>query len=379
MPTGDHSMKKYDEELEAIRSRVLQMGGLVESQVRTALDAFETADQKLAQQAIDADKRVNELEMDVDQMVNYVIARRQPTAGDLRMITGVAKVITDLERIGDEASKIARAVKWLHEKHDQSRLNRIPDIKYSGEAVASMLRRALDAFARMDRSCGCLDHQGRSGHRRSISRGLAATDHVHDGRSAHDFGVARLCLGCQGDRAHRRSRKERRRARDLHLAGLGRAPSVAGRRRSASAAACTAHERMSSVHPGDRRRACDPGAGRLHLHDAGLYGATCRFGRRGRDAIDRELPDMVLLDWMLPDKPGIELLKDLRAHERTKVMPVIMLTAKGNEADKVIGLDTGADDYVVKPFSPRELVSRMRAVSGGAHPSTVGRRWNMAH
>ena len=126
------------------------MGGLVESQVRTALDAFERADLTLAQQAIDADKRVNELETGVDQMVNYVIARRQPTAGDLRMITGVAKVITDLERVGDEACKIARAVKWLHEKHDNSRLNRIPDIKYSGEAAASMLRRTLDAFARMD-------------------------------------------------------------------------------------------------------------------------------------------------------------------------------------------------------------------------------------
>jgi phosphate transport system protein len=150
MPTGEHSVRKYDEELEAMRSRVLQMGGLVESQVRTALDAFERANQELAQQAIDADKRVNELEMDVDQMVNHVIARRQPTAGDLRMITGIAKVITDLERIGDEASKIARAVKWLHEKHDNSRLNRIPDIKYSGEAAASMLRRTLDAFARMD-------------------------------------------------------------------------------------------------------------------------------------------------------------------------------------------------------------------------------------
>jgi len=150
MLSSDHSMRKYDEELEAMRSRVLQMGGLVESQVRTALDAFERADLTLAQQAIDADKRVNELEMDVDQMVNHVIARRQPTAGDLRMITGIAKVITDLERIGDEASKIARAVKWLHEKHDNSRLNRIPDIKYSGEAAASMLRRTLDAFARMD-------------------------------------------------------------------------------------------------------------------------------------------------------------------------------------------------------------------------------------
>ncbi len=150
MQTGDHLVRKYDEELEAMRSRVLQMGGLVESQVRAALSAFESANLELAQQAIDADKRVNELEINVDQMVNHVIARRQPTAGDLRMITGIAKVITDLERIGDEASKIARAVKWLHEKADHSRLNRIPDIKFSGEAAASMLRRALDAFARMD-------------------------------------------------------------------------------------------------------------------------------------------------------------------------------------------------------------------------------------
>jgi phosphate transport system protein len=150
MQTGEHLVRKYDEELETMRSRVLQMGGLVESQVHTALKAFESADMQLAQQAIDADKRVNDLEIDVDQMVNYVIVRRQPTAGDLRMITGVAKVITDLERIGDEASKIARAVKWLHEKNDQSRLNRIPDIRNSGEAAASMLRRALDAFARMD-------------------------------------------------------------------------------------------------------------------------------------------------------------------------------------------------------------------------------------
>jgi phosphate transport system protein len=150
MQTGEHLVRKYDEELETMRSRVLQMGGLVESQVHTALTAFESADLQLAQQAIDADKRVNDLEIDVDQMVNYVIVRRQPTAGDLRMITGVAKVITDLERIGDEASKIARAVKWLHEKNDQTRLNRIPDIKNSGQAAASMLRRALDAFARMD-------------------------------------------------------------------------------------------------------------------------------------------------------------------------------------------------------------------------------------
>jgi phosphate transport system protein len=175
MMSGDHSIRRYDEELEAMRSRVLQMGGLVESQVRTAMDAFERADLDLAQQAIDADKRVNELEMDLDQMVNNVIARRQPTAGDLRMITGIAKVITDLERIGDEASKIARAVKWLHEKVGQSRVNRIPDIRYSGEEAVSMLRRSLDAFARMDAQSAAAtikDDQGVDERFRAILRQL---------------------------------------------------------------------------------------------------------------------------------------------------------------------------------------------------------------
>jgi len=91
-----------------------------------------------------------------------------------------------------------------------------------------------------------------------------------------------------------------------------------------------------------------------------------------REAIGRELPDLVLLDWMLPDRPGIELLKDLRAEDRTRSVPVIMLTAKGSEADRVVGLDTGADDYVVKPFSPRELVSRIRAVFRRRAPQHSG-------
>lgn len=119
----------------------------------------------------------------------------------------------------------------------------------------------------------------------------------------------------------------------------------------------------------------EPAIQELVAHTCSTQGYTVRRAdsvRAGRDAIDRELPDMVLLDWMLPDKSGIELLKDLRAHERTKVMPIIMLTAKGNEADKVIGLDTGADDYVVKPFSPRELLSRMRAVFRRRAPEHSG-------
>ncbi|MBA2411554.1 MAG: phosphate regulon transcriptional regulator PhoB [Burkholderiaceae bacterium] len=119
----------------------------------------------------------------------------------------------------------------------------------------------------------------------------------------------------------------------------------------------------------------EPAIQELVAYTCSTQGFTVRradSARAGRDAIDRELPDMVLLDWMLPDKSGIELLKDLRSHDRTKVVPVIMLTAKGNEADRVVGLDTGADDYVVKPFSPRELIARIRAVFRRRAPEHSG-------
>jgi two-component system phosphate regulon response regulator PhoB len=91
-----------------------------------------------------------------------------------------------------------------------------------------------------------------------------------------------------------------------------------------------------------------------------------------QDAIRRELPDLVILDWMLPDRAGIELLRDLRTDDRTRSLPVILLTAKSAENDKVAGLDAGADDYVVKPFSPRELVSRLRAVFRRRAPEHSG-------
>ena len=94
--------------------------------------------------------------------------------------------------------------------------------------------------------------------------------------------------------------------------------------------------------------------------------------RAAREAIHAQLPDLVILDWMLPDRPGIELLRELRGDERTRGLPIILLTAKGAESDKVAGLDAGADDYVVKPFSPRELVSRIRAVFRRRAPQLSG-------
>jgi two-component system, OmpR family, phosphate regulon response regulator PhoB len=82
-------------------------------------------------------------------------------------------------------------------------------------------------------------------------------------------------------------------------------------------------------------------------------------------------PDLIILDWMLPGKSGVQFAKELRANPATQSLPILMLTAKGEESDKVLGLDAGADDYVTKPFSPKELVARVKALLRRHAPSAV--------
>ncbi|MBL8460181.1 phosphate signaling complex protein PhoU [Zoogloea sp.] len=145
---NEHTSKKFDAELEGIRTRVLQMGGMVELQIVKAMEGLSEGDLLLIDQVIENDNRVNHLEIELDEACNQVIAKRQPTAVDLRMISTVQKTITDLERIGDEAKKIAKTAKQLHTAGSaftpQIRLAHIAD------AVVDMLRTSLDAYARLD-------------------------------------------------------------------------------------------------------------------------------------------------------------------------------------------------------------------------------------
>ena len=150
MATGEHTIKQYDQELESLRARILQMGGLVENQLRKAIDCFEQADLRKADEVVEADEQVDAEEVELGRLIVNLIVRRQPAANDLRLIMGVSRAVTDLERIGDEATKIARAAHWVHEKDVVVRTPRIRDIRVSGEAALSMLRGALDAFARLD-------------------------------------------------------------------------------------------------------------------------------------------------------------------------------------------------------------------------------------
>ena len=100
----------------------------------------------------------------------------------------------------------------------------------------------------------------------------------------------------------------------------------------------------------------------LNLEHAGHHVLRARDAEQAGDLVRHALPDLIVLDWMLPGQSGIAFAKTLRQDERTKSVPVIMLTARGQEQDKITGLDSGADDYVTKPFSPRELLARIKAV-----------------
>jgi phosphate transport system protein len=145
----EHSSKQYDLDLETLRSRVLEMGGLVEAQILAAINGLVTGDTPLLDKVIVDDTKVNALEVSIDTDCSHLIARRQPTAGDLRMVLAVIKIVTDLERVGDEAAKIARIGK---QGHAESRLPRTPiaAVRHMGEIGIGMLRKALDALARLD-------------------------------------------------------------------------------------------------------------------------------------------------------------------------------------------------------------------------------------
>ena len=108
---------------------------------------------------------------------------------------------------------------------------------------------------------------------------------------------------------------------------------------------------------------------RYNLEEAGFEVAEARDGEDALISVRERCPDLIVLDWMLPAVSGIEVCRQLRRRDETRDVPVIMLTAKSEETDRIRGLDSGADDYLTKPFSPRELVARIRAVMRRTRPA----------
>ncbi len=147
--TSHHISHKFDEEMESLRNQVLKMGGLVEQQITGAIDALQSTDARGAEKIILNDHKVNALEVNIDEACTQILARRQPAASDLRMVIAVIKTITDLERIGDEAEKIAKMALSLAED-DVGFHSRYAGIKHLADQVKRMVHDVLDAYARLD-------------------------------------------------------------------------------------------------------------------------------------------------------------------------------------------------------------------------------------
>jgi len=142
-----HISGQFNAELEHIRTQVMIMGGLVEQQLTDAITAMHNLDGELAQRVIDGDQKVNMMEVEIDEACVRIIAKRQPTASDLRLVMAIIKTISELERIGDVAEKISRTAL---EKFGQQHLPLLVSLESLGHHTVQMLHDVLDAFARMD-------------------------------------------------------------------------------------------------------------------------------------------------------------------------------------------------------------------------------------
>ena len=145
---AEHTNKQFDVDLERIRTQFLQMGGVVEAMIQESVDALTTGDMALVERVLEREKEVNRHEVEIDEKVTQILARQQPTAIDLRTLLAVTKMLTDMERSGDEAEKISTVTRRIYE--DDHRFMPVIELRHMANCVRTMIHQTMDAFARHD-------------------------------------------------------------------------------------------------------------------------------------------------------------------------------------------------------------------------------------
>ena len=350
---NEHTDKRYEEELKKLREEILYMGGLVEDQIQKAVKSLVDRDSELAEIIIERDHEVNRLDVDIDDLCIRLLALHQPAGRDLRFITTGLKITTDLERIGDMAVNFCERALELNQ---EPQLKPYIDIPRMATISQRMIRESLDAFVREDTDLAlkvCKDDQEVDdlnsqifretisfmiGDPLTINRAMkiASVSKYLERIADHATNIAEMVIFMVKGKSIRHMKELPLQFRTLH--GL------------------------PTEDPGGRRRTGHSEARSIQLNP----GAVQCFGSRGREQalklLQHEKPNLVILDLMLPGLSGMELCKLLRQRSETAKLPILMLTAKAGEADRIVGLEMGADDYLAKPFSPREMVARVRAI-----------------
>ena len=321
-----------------------------------------------------ADANIDALQREIEEKAVLTIARRQPMAVDLREIVGALRIANDLERIGDLAKNIAKRVIALNGEFPPPKL--IRGVEHMADMVLGQMKAVLDAYARRDDSKAMAVWRGDEeidAVCTSVFRELL-TYMMEDPRNITFCIHLLFCaknIERMGDHATNI-------AETVHYVIEGR-PITDQRpkgdtttiRRAADGRRQIARLRMNARILIVEDEEPLTMLLRYNLEAEGYEVETAARGDEADTRLKESSPDLVVLDWMLPGLSGIELCRRLRARPETRQLPIIMLTARGEESEKVRGLATGADDYIVKPFSVPELLARVRALLRRANPERV--------
>ena len=341
----------------------------------------------LAHQVVATDPRLDALQREIEDLAVMTIARRQPVAVDLRELIGAIRVAGDLERVGDLAKNIAKRTIKLG---TEARVPRaIVGLRHMNEVATELMKDVLDAYAQRDAERArevwerdvdldaledsvfrdLLTHMMEDPRNISFCAHLLFCSKNIERIGDHATNIAETVVYLvtgqpmpserparpAGDGHRRRSRRRRR---------MNQARREIVRSNAASAPRILVVEDESDL-------------ALLLSYNLEAEGYVVESVERGDEAelrLAENPPDLVILDWMLPGVSGLEICRRLRARENTRTLPVIMVTARGEEAERVRGLSVGADDYVVKPFSVPELMARVRALLRRSRPERIADR-----
>ena len=376
---SEHTAKAFDSDLQELTRLVAEMGGLAERMITESVDALVRRDVALGKRVVAADAEIDSLQRVIEERAVLTIARRQPMAVDLREIVGAMRVATDLERIGDLAKNMGKRVAALDS--DFQPLKLIRGLEHMTDLVQSQVKSVLDAYAAHDLPAAMAVWKGDEevdAICTSLFRELL-TYMMEDPRNISFCIHLMFCaknIERIGDHATNIAETvfymiEGQQILDKRPKGdmTTFATTVPGN--------CSACERRASKDHMNARILVvedEEALTTLLRYNLDAEGYDVETVGRGDDADTRlkeRVPDLIVLDWMLPGLSGIELCRRLRARPETKALPIIMLTARGEESERVRGLATGADDYIVKPFSVPELLARVKGLLRRASPERL--------
>ena len=350
---NEHTDKKYEEELKKLREEILYMGGLVEDQIQKAVKSLVDRDSALAEIIIERDHEVNRLDVDIDDLCIRLLALHQPAGRDLRFITTGLKITTDLERIGDMAVNFCERTLELNQ---EPQLKPYIDIPRMATISQRMIRESLDAFVREDTDLAlkvCKDDQEVDDLNSQIFRetiSFMIGDPLTINRAMKISSVSKY-LERIADHATNIAEMVIFMVKGKSIRHMKELPS------SVKNSMAPAQKILVVEDEPDIRKLVQ-----YNLAQERFSVLEAEDGEEALKLLQHEKPSLVILDLMLPGLSGMELCKLLRQRSDTAKLPILMLTAKAGEADRIVGLEMGADDYLAKPFSPREMVARVRAI-----------------